>query len=182
MAGKNSFRAITFFPDGMVYDSNIWDVDELAALCPYEISRFLTLDSRRRRNFIGSPIGELEFVWSASHIFGVSTLLKGGVTVNAGVFLPGVDRSEEDELLRFYLKNWRDIDLVKSLSSEKVPFLEAEEIQQRPLVISVNWATISKEDYNKIAYYDLFIAGKYFQVPRSPSGGTDGVDPVNDSV
>lgn len=159
---SNFFRSVTYFPDGQVYDSSIWAISELRGHCPPDISQFLTLDSKRRSETISSPIGNLGFVWSASDVFGVSTLLRNGVMINAGLFLPGVDAKEELELLEFYLDSWRGFDVVKELSGGETPFRSAEAIKERPLLVSVNWAAISKEDYDHVAYYDVFIACEYF--------------------
>jgi hypothetical protein len=158
----NTFSSITFLPDGHIYDQNNWEIVDLAKCCPMKIKELIFLDSVKRNHIIESPIGQLEFVWSGSNIFGVSTLLKDGVTLNAGIFLSGVDSTKEKELRDFYLESWREFNLVKELSGGNKPFLEAEKINNRPLCISINWATLSKDEYDKIAYYDLFIASIYF--------------------
>ncbi len=160
---SKSFHSITYFPNGQVYDSNNWAISDLEEHCPADISKHLALDSVKRNEVISSPIGNLEFVWSASHIFGVSTFLRNGVTVNTGVYLPGVNEKEELGLLMFYLDSWRNFKVVKELCGDEIPFQSAGEVKERPLLISVNWATISKEDYDQIAYYDLFVASKYFE-------------------
>lgn len=157
------FNSITFLPNGQIYDNNNWSIDELLEHSPYELTKYLTLDSIKRKVIINSPIGELELVWTGSDIFGVSTLLKNGVTINTGVFLPGNDKKEETSLLKFYLNTWREFKIVTELCKNNTPFQEAEEIKERPLLVSVNWSTINKEEYDQIAYYDLFIASKYFQ-------------------
>jgi hypothetical protein len=160
---QNELRSVTFLPNGHVYDLNTWVIDDLAERCPHELSRFLTLDSVKRSETIDSPIGKLQFIWSGSHLFGVSTFLRDGVTVNSAVFLPGNDRTEETKLLQYYLNSWRNFPIVKELCGDSVPFKMAEETEDRPLMVSVNWSTIKKEDYDQIAYYDLFVGAKYFQ-------------------
>ena len=157
------FRSITFLPDGHVYDSGSWTIAELAERCPPEVSSILALDSAKRKKTIDSLIGELEFVWSGSHLFGVSTFLRHGVTVNSAVFLPGNDRTEETKLMEYYLDSWRRVRVVKELCGDDIPFEEAEEITDRPLAVSINWSTIKKEDYDQIAYYDLFVGSEYFK-------------------
>ena len=161
---ENNFRSITYFPNGGVYDSGDWNIVELLDECPNELSKPILLDSNKRKFTIRSPVGDLEVVWSWSHIFGVSTLLRNGRIVNTGLYMPGEDVAEELKLLRFYLDSWRNLSVVKELCGDEVPFASTENESFRPLLVSVNWATITQEEYDQIAYYDLFMASKYFQI------------------
>lgn len=160
---RSRFFSIAFLPDGGIYDSKNWLIDELVDRCPYELSRFMALDSVRHDVLIDSPIGQIEFIWLASSTFASSTLLRNGMTFNTAIFLPGRDAEDEQEQLKFYLDSWRSFKVVRELCGDDTPFMEAERIKDRPLALSINWATINKAEYDHVAYYDLFIASKYFQ-------------------
>jgi hypothetical protein len=159
------FHGISYLPDGSIYEQGSWNVEDLLENCPAGMAEKLLLDSKRRKNSISSPIGELDFVWTGSPVMGASTLLRKGIMINAGLYFPGVDAKEESEMLNFFISQWREFSVVKELQPRdhgKI-FHEVAKFKERPLACTVNWATISKDEYDQIAYYDLFIGACYFQ-------------------
>lgn len=157
------FESLTYLPNGSIYDQARWDVSEVASQCPIEIAEKIDLESKRKKHIVDSPIGALEFVWTGSVIIGASTLTHNGIVVNAGIYLPGLERETELETLSFFLDTWRSLPLVKGLVEDAtLLFKEIETVVHRPMVCSMNWSTIDVDLYNQIANYDLFIAASYF--------------------
>jgi hypothetical protein len=154
---------VSYFPDGSIYEKAQWSISELIESSPEFLSNNIYLDSKKRKTNIDTPIGALDFIWTGSHLFGALTILRDGVVVNSGLYLPGNDRKEENELLLYFLDQWRSFDAVKELCGNNTPFIEVESIEKRPLACTMNWATIPKELYNQISYYDLYVGANYFQ-------------------
>jgi len=157
------FKAITFFPDGSVYDDGKYCSDDYIDNINSDIADNLTFELSRRKVTIPSPIGDLDLIWTSFGGYAIALLFKDGKLVNTILLVPG--RSEEEnEHIEHYVNTWRSADVVKELvaDSESMPFDEVFSIQDRPLMVSMNWATLKPEEYNKIANYDLEIASYYF--------------------
>lgn len=159
-----SFSTHTFLPDGTTYDKQTFLTSNLEEHLPDDLISCVDINSEKKTYFISSPIGELCIVWAASIYFGAFTILKDGLTVCSGALLPGINNKEEDNLLSYYTEEWKKFDHVKALINTPDVFSEALTNKSRPLMISVNWATISKDSYDDISYFDVFLASKYFEM------------------
>jgi hypothetical protein len=163
-----SFNTHTFLPDGSTYDKQTYLTSDLEEHLPNDLIFCVDVDSEKKTYFISSPIGELSIVWAASIYFAAFTILKDGLTVCSGVMLSGINNKEEDSLLKYYIEEWKSFDHVKALVSTPNVFSEALIDKSRPLMVSVNWATISKKSYDDISYFDVFLASKYFEITKLP--------------
>ncbi len=162
------FEAITYFPNGDVWDHDKYitsnqDRDLIRALGPC-----VTFDNKKRESEIETAIGSLKLDWVGSDQLGVGsfTWWFEKVIVNTGVCLYGNNKQEVD-IVHTYLKVWRESELVKELCPGKVPFTEVYDIAARPLMLSINWAAIKPEQYDKIANFDLSLASVYFEGMRA---------------
>jgi hypothetical protein len=164
----SEFESITFLPDGSLYDSDVWSTDALLSHCPEGLFSDLSLDSVKLTKVVHSPIGELQFVWAGSPIFGAATILRNDVMINTAVFVSGLDIKEGQELLQFYIESWREQPIVQELvgGNSKTVFSEALNGKHSQFMVSVNWAAIAEAEYNEVAYYDLFIASTYFELAK----------------
>ena len=163
------FEAITFFPNGEVWDNDKYlksDQDRglLKAFGPC-----VTFDNKKQVSEIETAIGTLKLDWVGSDQFGVgsSTWWLGNTIVNTGVCLYGNNREEEIDILNTYLKVWQEAEFVKELCEGKIPFTEVYDIKERPLMLSVNWAAIKSEQYDKISNFDLSLASVFFEGMRA---------------
>lgn len=161
MVQKN-ITSITFFPDGSIYDEGSFLSEDIAVAADDVLRQVITFDSIKRTTSISSPIGELEVIWSGSDKFAASTILKDKKVINTAIFLSGIDKLEESELAKTYIDTWQSSKVVNDLTEKKLPFSECLTVNSRPLCVSVNWANIAKDLYEKISYYEIFLGYFYF--------------------
>jgi len=158
------FNAITFFPDGSVWDQFIADDARFDAAERYPLSNLVTFDCKFRKSEVPSPIGTLNFDWIGSDQFGF-----GGASwfvqdqlINFGVFLLGSNPENDSELLDQYLGNWRGTEITQRLRPDGNAFSECLEIHDRPLMVSLNSGALQPDAYEPIASYDLYLASLFF--------------------
>ena len=158
------FDAITFLPDGKIWDRGNYLTAEQDRNLVKAFSPCVTYDNKKLVAEIQSQIGTLKLDWVGSDQIGVgsSTWWLGEKIINTGVCLFG-NNEEEIDILNSYLKVWREAEFVKELCEGRIPFTEVHDIQDRPLLISVNWASIKQERYDKVANFDLSLAAAFFE-------------------
>lgn len=164
------FEAITFFPDGSVWDTGKYLTSEQDRDLLKAFGQCVTFDNQKQVSEVETEIGELKLDWVGSDQLGVgaSTWWLGKTIVNTGVCLYGNNKDELD-ILNCYLKVWQEAEFVKELCAGKVPFTEVFDIKERPLMTSVNWAAIPSDQYRKIASFDLSLAAVFFEGMRAIS-------------
>ncbi len=162
------FEAITFLPDGGIWDNNKYITNEQDRDLIEAFGPCVTFDNKRQKSEIETVIGALKLDWNGSDQFGVgsSTWWLDDKIINTSVCLYGINE-EELNILNNFLKTWRETHFVKELCKGKTPFTEVYEIKERPLMISVNWSVIKPEQYSKVENFDLCLASVFFEGMQS---------------
>lgn len=157
-------NAITFFPDGSIWDQSVADDAKFNSAEVERLSRLVTFDGKFRQSEVPSPIGMLRFDWIGSDEFGF-----GGASwyvqdqlVNAGTYLVGSKPEKETELLYQYLGNWRGTEITQQLRPDGNAFSECLDIPDRPLMVSLNCGALPPDTYDPISSYDLYLASLFF--------------------
>ena len=149
-------------PTGQMYSYGEHDDEKIFELAKPIFSELISIDSKRIKTEIKSPVGDLEFIWTGSHDAGISTLVRHGATVNSAVHLPGRNPVEEDHILEDFIDMWRHSELIKHTGPME-PFFEAFSITHRPFMCSINWGTLKHSQYKLIRDYDVYICSAYFE-------------------
>lgn len=155
-------ETFTFLPTGQIYSYGEYDQERTFSQANEIFSEFISIDSKRVKTEINSPVGVLEFIWTGSHDAGVSTLARNGNTVNSAVHLPGHNPKEENYILNDFIDMWRHSELIKHTGPME-PFFEAFSISHRPFMCSINWGGLKRAQYKQISKYDLYICSAYFE-------------------
>lgn len=162
------FQAITFYPNGKVWDQSVISTEEQDRGLVKAFGPCISFENRKCVSSIETEIGELKLDWVGSDQFGVgsSTWWLGKNIINTGLCLYGCSEESEKKALELFLGQWQSVDLVKELCGERVPFLEVYDIASRPLMVSVNWAAIKSEEYDKVSNFDICLAAVFFEGMR----------------
>ena len=158
------FNAITFFPDGSIWNQSVADDAKFDSAELERLSRLVTFDCKFRQTEVQSPIGMLRFDWIGSDEFGF-----GGASwyaqdklVNAGTYLFGSNPEKESELFLQYLANWRGTEITLQLCPDGNAFSECLGITDRPLMVSLNSGALPPDTYDPVSSYDLYLASLFF--------------------
>jgi hypothetical protein len=163
------FEAVTFLPNGEIWDRDSYVTADQDSGLLKAFGPCVTFDNKKQVSEIETTIGTLKLDWVGSDQFGLgsSTWWLDNKIINTGISLYGNNKGDEYGILEANLKVWQDADFVKELCQGRVPFMEAFEIAERPLMISVNWAAIDAEKYKKIANFDLTLSAVFFEGMRA---------------
>lgn len=158
-------REVTYLPTGAALSDEVIQTGTLDQTTLNAYEGWWRGQNSRASTSVATSLGSIQaqLTFSAGGQ-GLGTFFLEAAPIYSSVLLAGYDADADADLLEMFLSSVREIEHVRSLSNEELPFELLRTFRDRPLAAGVFWPIVPVTEFSRVSPFLSYINCSFFSV------------------